>query len=67
MHRSRLCAVLIDCKVSDVDEAARLRAAAPGRRVDRNHPSSRGNYRLQRFGVVAIQRPLFPKNANRWD
>ena len=33
MHRSRLCALLIDCKTSDVDEAARLlgKGARPSR------------------------------------
>jgi Glyoxalase-like domain len=126
MHHSRLCAVLIDCNSSDVDEAARFWAAALGRPVDPNHPSSRGNYRMletppdepiveiqrvdhesrvhidietddisaeverleklgawvvnrlerwvvmqaptgQRFCVVRVQRPGFPKNANRWD
>src|SRR6202043_3445316 len=46
MHRSRLCAMLIDCKTSDVDEAARFWAEALGRSVDRNHPGSRGNYRM---------------------
>jgi len=126
MHHSRLCAVLIDCKTDDVDEAARFWAAALGRPVDRAHSGSRGNYRMletppdepiaqiqcvthesrvhidietddipaevarleklgatvanrlerwvvmqaptgQRFCVVRIQRPGFPKNANRWD
>jgi len=126
MHRSRLCALLIDCKTSDVDEAARFWSEALGRRVDLKHPNSRGNYRMletppgeaiveiqrvshesrvhidietddipaevarleklgakvserlkrwvvmqaptgQRFCVVRVQRPGFPKNANRWD
>ena len=126
MHRSRLCAGIIDCKVADVDEAARFWAAALGRPADRAHPMSRGNYRMlatppdepiveiqrvehesrahidietdnvpaevarleklgarvasrlerwvvmeaptgQRFCVVQIQRPGFPKNANRWE
>ena len=31
MHHSRLCALLIDCKTSDVDEAARFWAEALGR------------------------------------
>lgn len=125
MHHSRLCAVLIDCNTSDVDEAARFWARALGRPVDAEHPGSRGNYRMletpadecivqiqrvdhpsrvhidietddipaevrrlegigatvvkplerwvvmeaptgQRFCVVRIQRPGFPKNANRW-
>jgi predicted enzyme related to lactoylglutathione lyase len=126
MHHSRLCAVLIDCNTSDVDEAARFWAEALGRKVDLEHPGSRGNYRMletpsdecivqiqrvghesrvhldietddlpaeirrlealgaevvqtlerwvvmqaptgQRFCVVRIQRPGFPKNANQWD
>jgi predicted enzyme related to lactoylglutathione lyase len=126
MHHSRLCALLIDCKTSDVDEAARFWAGALGRPVDLSHPSSRGNYRMletppdepiveiqgvdhesrvhidietddiqaevgrleklgakivnrlalwvvmeaptgQRFCVVRLQRPGFPKNVNRWD
>ena len=126
MHHSRLCAVLIDCKVSDVDAAARFWGDALGRPVDPNHPGTRGNYRMletppdevmvqiqrvehesrvhvdietddiaaevtrltslgakvvnrlerwvvmeaptgQRFCVVRVQRPDFPKNANRWD
>ena len=126
MHHSRLCALLIDCKTSDVDEAARFWGEALGRAVDTNHPNSRGNYRMlltppdepivevqrvnhesrvhidietddiaaevarleklgamvvsrlqrwvvleaptgQRFCIVRVQRPGFPKNANRWD
>ncbi len=126
MHHSRLCALLIDCKIDDVDEAARFWAAALGRAVDLEHPMSRGNYRMlatppdepvveiqrvthesrvhldietddieaevarleklganvakrlerwvvmqaptgQRFCVVQVQRPGFPKNANRWE
>jgi hypothetical protein len=126
MHHSRLCAVLIDCNTSDVDEAARYWSQVLGRAVDSNHAGSRGNYRMletppdepivqiqrvghesrvhidiesddlpaevarleklgatvvdrlerwvvmqaptgQRFCVVRVQRPGFPKNANRWD
>jgi predicted enzyme related to lactoylglutathione lyase len=126
MHHSRLCAVLIDCKTSDVDEAAQFWGQALGRPVDLGHAGSTGNYRMldtppdeaivqiqsvthesrvhidiesddipaevarleklgarvveqlerwvvmqaptgQRFCVVRIQRPGFPKNANRWD
>jgi hypothetical protein len=126
MHHSRLCAVLIDCKVSDVDEAAGFWGNALGRKVDLKHPGSRDKYRMletppdepivqiqlvehesrvhldietdditaevmrleklgaivvdrlerwtvmqaptgQRFCVVRVQRPGFPKNANRWD
>ena len=48
MHHSRLCAVLIDCKTSDVDEAARFWAEALGRPCDHGHPNSRGNYRIWR-------------------
>src|SRR5262249_129612 len=46
MHHSRLCAVLIDCKTSDVDEAARFWADALGRPIDMKHWGSRGNYRM---------------------
>lgn len=60
MHRSRLCAVLIDCKVSDVDEAARFWAEALGRPVDSGHPGSQGNYRMLRTSpdelIVEVQR-----------
>ena len=126
MHHSRLCAVLIDCNVSDVDAAGTFWAEALGRPLDFSHPGSRGNYRMlqtppdepivqiqrvdhesrvhidietddipaevarleklgakvvnrlerwvvmqaptgQRFCVVRVQRPGFPKNANLWD
>ena len=126
MHQSRLCAVLIDCKTSNTDEAARFWSEALGRAVDSKHSGTRGNYRMletppdepivqvqrvahesrvhidietddiaaevarltnlgarvvdrlerwvvmeaptgQRFCVVRVQRPGFPKNANRWD
>jgi predicted enzyme related to lactoylglutathione lyase len=45
MHHSRLCSMQIDCKVADIDEAARFWAAALGWPVDLDHPGSRGNYR----------------------
>ena len=60
MHHSRLCAVLVDCKTSDVDAAADFWAAALGRAVDRSHPNSRGNYRMLETPsdelIVEIQR-----------
>jgi hypothetical protein len=46
MHHSRLCAVLIDCKTADLEEAAHFWAAALGRPVDLGHPMSRHNYRM---------------------
>ena len=125
MHRSRLCALLIDCRTSNIDQAAEFWAGALGRPIDPGHPGSRGNYRMletppdepivqiqrvahdsrvhidietddipaevarleglgafvvdrlerwvvmqaptgQRFCVVRVQRPGFPKNATRW-
>ena len=125
MHHSRLCAVLIDCKTEDVDQAAAFWAAPLGRPLDPDHPGTRGNYRMletppdeclveiqrvdhesrvhidietddipaevarlealgarvvsrlerwtvmqaptgQRFCVVRVQRPGFPKSANGW-
>jgi hypothetical protein len=60
MHRSRLCAVLIDCRTSDVDAAARFWGEALGRPVDLKHPASRGNYRMLETPpdepIVQIQR-----------
>ena len=60
MHYSRLCAVLIDCNVSDVDAAGGFWAEALGRPVDLNHPSSRGSYRMLQTPpdepIVQIQR-----------
>ena len=60
MHRSRLCAVLIDCKTSDVDAAAQFWAEALGRSVDPGHPGSRGIYRMLKTPpdepIVQIQR-----------
>ena len=126
MHHSRLCALLIDCNVPDIDEAAGFWSAALGRAIDRDHPGTRDNYCMletipgeplvqlqrvdhesrvhldietddipaevarlerlgasvvarlerwvvmqaptgQRFCVVRVQRPGFPKNATRWD
>jgi hypothetical protein len=126
MHHSRLCALLIDCNVPNIDQVALFWAQALGRPVDYEHPGTRGNYRMletppdepivqiqrvdhesrvhidietddieaevqrleklgasivsrlerwvvmqapsgQRFCVVRVQRPGFPKNANRWD
>jgi predicted enzyme related to lactoylglutathione lyase len=125
MHQSRLCALLIDCNVDDIEAAATFWSAALGRDIDRGHPGTRGNYVMletpedepivqlqrvahesrvhldiesddipaevarlealgatvvdrlerwvvlqaptgQRFCVVRVQRPGFPKNANTW-
>ena len=46
LHRSRINGLLIDCNTDDIDTAARFWAEALGRRVDPNHPGSRGNYRM---------------------
>jgi catechol 2,3-dioxygenase-like lactoylglutathione lyase family enzyme len=126
MHHSRLCALLIDCRTSDLDTAARFWADALGRPVDHDHPGTHDNYVMletppdepivqiqsvdhesrvhidietddivaevtrltklgatvvdrlerwvvmqaptgQRFCVVRVQRPGFPKNANCWE
>ncbi|MBN8712484.1 MAG: VOC family protein [Xanthomonadales bacterium] len=60
MHHSRLSALLIDCNTDDVDEAAAFWAAALGRPVDREHPETRGNYRMLETPpnepIVQIQR-----------
>src|SRR6476660_6447765 len=44
MHRSRLCALLIDCQTSDVNEAARFWSQALGRAIDLDHPGTRDRY-----------------------
>jgi predicted enzyme related to lactoylglutathione lyase len=60
MHHSRLCAILIDCRTSDVDQAARFWADALGRALDADHPATRGNYRMLETPpdepIVEIQR-----------
>jgi predicted enzyme related to lactoylglutathione lyase len=68
MHYSRLCAVLIDCNTSDVDEAAHFWARALGRPVDVTHPGSRGNYRMLETPadecIVQIQRVDHPSRMH---
>lgn len=60
MHHSRLCALLIDCRTPDIDQAAEFWAAALGRAVDREHPGTRGNYQMLETPpdepIVQIQR-----------
>jgi catechol 2,3-dioxygenase-like lactoylglutathione lyase family enzyme len=60
MHRSRLCALLIDCETGDVDAAARFWGDALGRPVDHEHPGTRGDYRMLETPpdepIVQIQR-----------
>jgi len=60
MHHSRLCAVLIDCRTPNVDEAADFWSQALGRAVDPGHPGTRGNYRMLETPpdepIVQIQR-----------
>jgi len=126
MHRSRLCAILIDCRGGEIKEAATFWSRALGRALDSEHAGTRGNYYMletppdeplvqiqcvdhesrvhldiesddipaevarletlgakivnrlerwvvmeaptgQRFCVVRVQRPGFPKNATSWD
>ena len=60
MHHSRLCALLIDCRTPNLDEAAHFWAQALGRPVDPQHPGTRGNYRMLETPpdepIVQIQR-----------
>ena len=44
MHRSRINGILIDCNVDDIGAAAQFWAGALGRRVDADHPGTRGDY-----------------------
>ena len=60
MHRSRLCALLIDCNTDDIEAAARFWGGALGRDIDRDHPGTRGNYvmlaTLPEEPIVQLQR-----------
>ena len=38
MHKSRLCAFVIDCEVEELEAAARFWSAALGRELDAPHP-----------------------------
>ena len=57
MHRSRINGVLIDCKVDDIEAAARFWAEALGRPINPDHPGTRGNYVMleDRPGQVSVQ------------
>jgi catechol 2,3-dioxygenase-like lactoylglutathione lyase family enzyme len=57
MHRSRINGILIDCNVDDIDAAARFWSEALGRRLDPDHPGTRGNYRMLETppGEIAVQ------------
>ncbi len=46
MHHSRLCAVIIDCRTEDLDDAARFWSAALGRAVDRSYSGDVSRYRM---------------------
>jgi predicted enzyme related to lactoylglutathione lyase len=54
MHRSRINGVLIDCKVEDIEAAARFWAEALDRPINPDHPGTRGNY------VMLEDRPSEP-------
>ena len=57
MHRSRINGILIDCKVEDIQAAARFWAEALGRPVDPDHPGTRGNYVMLETppGEISVQ------------
>jgi hypothetical protein len=64
MHHSRLCAVLIDYKTSDLEQAARFWSEALGRPVDQKHPNSRSGSMTTANGrrpLIAL--PISPKAA----
>jgi hypothetical protein len=56
MHHSRLCAVLIDCKTSEVDEAAHFWSQALGRAVDSDHPALGSRRASAGEGAVRMER-----------
>lgn len=57
MHRSRINGILIDCNVDDIGTGARFWAEALGRRIDPDHPGTRGNYVMLETppGEISIQ------------
>ena len=60
MHRSRLCAILIDCEATAIEEAAGFWSRALGRALDTDHPGTRGDYYMLETPpdepIVQIQR-----------
>lgn len=56
-HRSRINGILIDCKVDDIEAAARFWAEALGRPIDAEHPGTRGDYLMleNRPDQISIQ------------
>lgn len=57
MHRSRINGILIDCKVDDVQAAAKFWAEALGRPINPDHPGTRGDYVMleDRPAEISIQ------------
>ena len=67
MHRSRLCGVVIDCEVEDVDAAAEFWSRALGRSVEPPNADS-GNYRELRTRpddpVLLVQKVSHPSRVH---
>jgi hypothetical protein len=67
MHRSRLCGVVIDCNVEDVDAAAEFWSAALGRPIEPPTPES-GDYRQLQTRpddpLVLVQKVRHPSRAH---
>lgn len=57
MHRSRINGILIDCRVEDIDAAARFWSQALGREIDMHNPGTRGDYRMLETprGEISVQ------------
>jgi predicted enzyme related to lactoylglutathione lyase len=67
MHRSRLCGLVIDCNVEDVDSAADFWSRALGRSIDPPTPES-GNYRQFQTRpdepVILVQKVSHPSRVH---
>ncbi len=67
MHRSRLCAVVIDCEAADVDRAAAFWSAALGRPAlpaDPDSPTYRGLADAPGEPIVLVQRVDHPSRVH---
>ena len=67
MHRSRFCAVVIDCQMTDIDAAARFWSAALGREIeppDASFPAYRGLAARADQPIMLVQQVDHPSRVH---